>query len=380
MEDSPVPIDQIETHSDTYQLPNFQFRPLSIHIDSTPRPLTSPITTVKVTPEIISPRPERPTSSQSRKRFSKILDIDHEHEIINCYASGSTFKRLERVEEASPIKTPHENSPMTVSTSNRAGKGIMHSAGPPSSRERWSGVTSHDKSTVESLLDKHIECLGLRSDHTANSSLSLSKHDYDDTGVSLNAGLAAGPPSMIVSVGDYRLTSIDQHRPTSLSSSAQRKLMPKRLFASGTDHNVPRFPLRSSESDARFTLAWSDDKSRPSYGWMPLPSVSNINLAEPQASKHSLLSGDYVDVESGRTVKKFKIRRHSSPSLTPVSKLKDSLEDALGSSPESSTIKNGTPDGYPRTSVLRNNSQKHRKMKIHLKTRSPPAASSTSAE
>ena len=66
-----------ETASDQdVQTTTFNSKTLSKDTSRDLRPRTSPTPPTYHTPEIVSPRPERPTSSQSRKRFSKILDVD----------------------------------------------------------------------------------------------------------------------------------------------------------------------------------------------------------------------------------------------------------------------------------------------------------------
>ena len=374
--------DAVRQASEDYQLPTLKFRPLSITVTAEPRPLTSPVATTRPAPEIISPRPERPTSSQSRKRFSKILDVDQNQSIFDLYdshatATGPALPRLERVDEASsPLKTPLEHGPQPVSTSRRYGKAMSHSAGPPSSRGRWSGVTSHDQSTVESLLEKHIECLGLRPQGGIASDASVyceSKNELEQ----IPETDAADPSSVATSYDKSFQELSDSHRPTSLTTSAQRRLMPRKLFASLTDTKSPKFPFASSESDTGFSLAWTDEQARPSYGWLPLPSESHIGLG-CQKSTQSLLSGEFADVESGRTGKRFRLRRYSSPTLSAGSNAKEE-------SVQTNVIDGIEAESTPRQrshhkGVLRNDSQRHRRLKIHLKTRQPALEPSTSDE
>lgn len=254
-----------------FQLPAFTFRPLSIGVSPMSRPVTSPAINVCAVPEIISPHPKRPASSQSRKRFSKILDIDYNHSLLDCYDAematpSHTFRQLERVDEASsPLRAANESSPAMLGTGWKQARGTR-SLGPPSSKDRWSGVTSHDKSTVESLLEKHIECLGLGSGEIGASHVLMhidNSHDLEKIPGAVTSG-----PSSIVALSAISAISdtFECHRPTSLTSSAQVQLMPKRLFASIAENSMLKFPLASSESDPRFSLAWTDEKVRPSYG------------------------------------------------------------------------------------------------------------------
>lgn len=89
------------------------------------------------------------------------------------------------------------------------------------------------------------------------------------------------------------------------------------------------------------------------------------------------MSGEYADTESGRKGKKFKLRRHSSPSFTPRPHLHDT---ASSSYPECSS-ESLTPCRRSKSDALgRENSYKHRKMKIHLKAKPVVAEITTSSE
>ncbi|KAK5956734.1 hypothetical protein OHC33_002221 [Knufia fluminis] len=361
---------QESARSEDYRLPTPKFRPLSFGMIPESRPSTSPVSIVYGVPEIVSPRPERPTSSQSRKRFSKILDVGQNAAIVESYSSGypmsAAFTKLERVEEASsPNRTPPTASPHTLSTGKTFRKAMTHSSRPASTHDRWSGVTSHDKSTVESLLERHIECLGLKPAESTASNTSIYRAETNHELELIPELEVPDIPSTIPSPKqESRPRTDESNRPTSLSSSAQRKLMPRRLFASFGDGKTPEFPLASSESDPRFSLAWTDEKAMPSYGWLPLPSESNLNI-EAEKSTQTLLSGDYADVESGRAVERFKLRRHSSPSPTPISKVKtppSTDQTALGE-------RNRSPCRRSQSdAVAHKETQKHRKLKIHLKS------------
>jgi len=361
--------------SNSYRLPTPEFRPLSIGMTPDSRPSTSPISTVYGVSEIVSPRPERPTSSQSRKRFSKILDVDQNAAIIESYSSGypisHAFTKLERVEEASsPARTPSTTSPHTISTNKTIRRAAAYKYRPESTRDRWSGVTSRDQSTVESLLDRHIECLGLRRGDSTMPNTPICTVDRSCKLRHMPELEVSDIPSTISSSKqESRQLTNESNRPTSLSSSAHQKLMPRRLFASITDDKVPKYPLASSESDARFSLAWTDERATPSYGWLPLPSESNIAI-DTEKSRQSLLSGDYADVDSSsRDRIRSKLRRHSSPSFSPTSRVKTSTNTN-----ETDTV---NTDRRPcrrskSDTVSCKASQQHRKLKIHLRTHPQP--------
>jgi len=356
--------------SETYRLPTPKFRPLSFGMTPESRTSASPVSIVYGVPEIVSPRPERPTSSQSRRRFSKILDVDQNTAIVESYSSGypmpAAFTKLEKVEEASsPTRTPSTTSSHPASTGKPFRRAMAYTSTPASAHDRWSGVTSHDKSTVESLLDRHIECLGLRVEERAASNTSIygpeASHELE---LIPELDVSNIPPTISSPKQEPRPLTNESNRPTSLSSSAQRKLMPRRLFSSFGAGTTPKFPLASSESDQRFSLAWTDEKATPSYGWLPLPSESNLNM-EAEKSRQTLLSGEYADVDSGRTANRFKIRRHSSPSLTPTSKVKtrSNTDQAAPSDMNRTPCRRSQGDA-----ITHNESQKRRKLKIHLQS------------
>lgn len=342
-----------------FGLPTFRFRPLSIGM-SAKRPSTSPVSASKGVAEIVSPRPERPTSSESRKMFSKILDMDHnptsELRGTRTLPRAPTFK-LEPVNEmSSPTKTPRGKDLDVKVNDKSTGKTMQQNT---EAGSRWSGVTSLEHSTVDSLLDRHIECLGLKreeqtqSDQSSASTRSSCDLKDDDT----VTGILNGP----------RLNQLNDHnkheapslrRPTSLSSLAQEQLMPRRLFAS---LDRPAFPLASSDSDARFSLAWTDDKSRPSYGWIPLPSASKI-MPEPEKSRQTLMSGEYADIEShaeGQTG----ICNDPSADVSPTTELMDPTESAAEHNTASSPY---LP--RDRARVSRQTSRQRHKMRLRLKT------------
>ena len=360
-----------DTIEEDFKLPCMRFRPLSLKISPFRRPSTSPITRVPAVHEIVSPHPNRPTSSQSRKRFSKILDLDQSQSILDYYTdsytpSHRTYRKLEKVDEAmSPLRHIDEDSPVAVSTSRKPAKSAL-SVGPPSTRERWSGVTSHDKSTVESLLEKHIECLGLKpGDSSASQSFVQNDSLYELEQIPEVPSIPSF--GLVSSSGATEQQFSDIHRPTSLTSTAQRQLMPRKLFANGAEQVGLKLPFASSESDPRFSLAWTEDRLRPSYGWLTLPSDSNI-LDSNSRTPPTLLSGDLADVESGQKKAKFRLIKHNSPdklASIPPDNQKLSHDTSARASVEEQKLN-------------RSNSRRHRKMKIHIKPKTPADTSLSS--
>jgi len=371
--------DQELAGPEKYRLATPKFRPLSMSMTPKSRSSISRIPNLHRTPEIVSPRPERPTSSQSRKRFSKILDLDQNAATIEPFNPGHSmlhpFTELERVEEtASPARASPTASSHAVSTGRTPGRDATKNTRPAVTRDKQMGIMSRDSSTFESLLDRHIECLGLRPEEITAPGPSTCRAEtshelehipeLDVPGVSLTILSPKSEPGPLTEVSN---------RPTSLSSSAQRKLMPRRLFASFSGSRGLKLSLASSEPDGRFQSAWADEKTTPSIGWLPLPSESSLNI-DATMSRQSLLSGDYADVESSRTVKQSGLRRHSSPSLTSM------LEREISTNADQRAADtDGMPYLQSKSDVdYRKEFQKDRKLEMNLRAQDQGVGSSTS--
>lgn len=190
-------------------------------------------------------------------------------------------------------------------------------------------LTSHDKSTIESLLDEHIECLGLGN-----------KQNHLRTPQKRLAGSQFLP--QLPSVLD------DTASPFSL-----------------LDRHIESLGLQRSKSPVKTT------SSRPSYGWLPLPSETYTSTTGHN-SQATIASGDYADVESGVTVKKFNLCRHSSLNLSPSNPSQSSDEDMITDVKRKYRSKS--------ESIKRNRSQKHRKLKIHMKATNTQPLSPSSSE
>lgn len=347
---------------DAFNLPTFRFRPLSIGMSAVDKPSTSPVSFRRRAVEIVSPRPERPTSSESRKRFSKILDADH------TPTSGSRSKgrtvmydvpsRLEPVDErSSPMKTPTNQQPRMITNSQSNGKNTLKAT---ESNPRWSGVTSLEKSTVASILERHIECLGLGPEEESQSERSASStydaHDCKDVHKDPDTldSKSTRPPSH----SQDRSEPSSLQRPTSLSSATQKRLIPQRLFA---DVKTPSLPHADPNGGAQFSLTWTDKQMRPSYGWLSLHSASKLG-ADVEESRQTLLSGEYADTES-QADQKSKIRRHSSPHLPLALNLGGPKECSLEVSKDVPSCQR-----WNSARVSRQTSQRRRKLRLHLKT------------
>lgn len=353
------------------QTTTFNSKTLSKDISRDLRPRTSPTPPTYHTPEIVSPRPERPTSSQSRKRFSKILDVDQQQTATEAYNScrmiaSHSFTRLERVDEvSSPVKAP------AVVTTSMASRGenfstTSHYSSASVDNASRGRLPSHDVSTVDSLLERHIECLGLIPGQELVSQTLTDDRDNAGQDGAKGETTSTSRTATMEDVVPYEImhSTSGTHQPSSLSSCAQKRLMPRRLFAS-MDSKLPNCPTTIFRSDTRLplSLARHGNITQHSHGWLTLPSESYLST-DIERSRETLLSGDYADIESSRSVEKFRIRRSSSPDATPIPLKQDHTEMTK-------------PDDYDghgalchrSTSNLNSSetSRRRRKMKIHLK-------------
>ena len=323
-----------------WQLPSFTFRPLSFGSYSSElkeRPKTSGDVRQKPSPEILSPMPERPMSSQSRRRFSRILEISDEHatEPGRHACTAPTSSRLDAVEEhpdlqglqrslSSPSDFESRLNALGIESHLRM-HAIEHS--PLSVDADPSQITTQERSTIESLLDRHIECLGLNDDaEVSQESLP------DGTIVSMDSEVAPitsnDMPTQVSArfqqpplPRDWRpTTSSSTMQHTSLASSERRRLIPRRLFASMDAKLPPGTVMEELQGGASsiFTSAVPGLQQRLS-GWQTLPSTSGNMTSESARSttKASLASGDMADIDSDPPHTKFKIRQVSELSLSP---------------------------------------------------------------
>lgn len=373
---------QIQRNSQSeWTLPSLSFRPLSLlsyKAKAGDRPKTSGDTPSKQSREILSPMPERPMSSQSRKRFSRILEIEDGYDTKEAkmtYQSlpGQTFTRLTVVEEASDTQPTDDGrvlspfghdqvlhgSHITDLETQDPGRHVMSLV-----KTETSQITIHDKSTVESLLDRHIECLGLQE----TDDLLGADDSSDQTHARLEepAHPACQPmtamPSFISQVKVRPSTSSSCHH-SSLASSERHRLMPRRLFAS-MDARVRAHPSTSNiAASCSFSSSTNFRHMPRSSGWQTLPST-----VEPIVTNHmapTLSSGELGDVDSDTSILKFKVRCAQTLSFSP------SLPSPVASSNPMNKDMDHQDSIHRRSKsevVARQESHRRRRMRILLKT------------
>ena len=369
-------------HSGTWQLPTLSFRPISFGSQgSSPslRPRTSEATAHRKPLDIVCPVPSRPMSSQSRKRFSRILEIEDTFDPHSTSSQGKPaipFRTaaLEQVREAPDHLTP---TPGTVWHDGVSDSPVSSMRSPVCRHDgngdadiRISEVTNHDKSTIESLLDKHIDCLGLTPEAEQFSASGLEQPDDEPTDhfddleqrgertVRLRDLLAAVP-----SWNKGRPFTSSSQRQSSLGSTEKGRMRPRRLFASMD----AKRPSTISEQISTTVSPDHNAKSRPSFGWQTLSSSSQLH--DPTRSMPSFTSGELADVDSSGTRTRFKVNQKSNLSLS----LSPSLLTHL-SEKSTDMLDSTTPTATPRRTkselLARQASHRRRRVRIMLKSKS----------
>ncbi|KAI1625116.1 hypothetical protein EDD37DRAFT_378072 [Exophiala viscosa] len=325
-----------------WELPDLTLQPLSNAVCPVllrERPKTSSAAQSKPVGEILSPVPERPMSSQSRKRFSRIFEIGESYSVEHNKVSGQVqkFCRLSFVKEQSDAGTFAElpawppDARHDRDSLNEEPRRIISPLDSSCKETNMAAnkMTLHDKSTVESLLDQHIECLGLKGDGSPSfGSSDDSDHSDNGAGSSGNSTVKLPPffretwsqPSM-------RPTTSSSCQPSSLASSEQCRLRPRRLFASMDPRLHSRVILETFRDNSSANLSSATTSTtvnrQTSSGWQILPSTSQSTPLQT-GTKVSLTSGDLGDVDSDPPLTKFKVKRHSDLSITSSVSTKES--------------------------------------------------------
>ncbi|KAH0841722.1 hypothetical protein AYO21_01046 [Fonsecaea monophora] len=326
-----------------WELPSFNFRPLSFGSYSSglkERPKTSGDIRSKDHPEILSPMPERPMSSQSRKRFSRILEISDSYVPDQGKPAHfiQTFSRLDAVEEHPDLQflervlSPQlqDGSKLGAVEEQSQWEKMASEQALPSTNADGSQITMHERSTIESLLDRHIECLGLNDDGTdCEDAPHLQTHSPPEhseaavnSSVESTVRATSSMPRFLSSCNLRPTTSSSTIRHSSLASSERRRLIPRRLFAS-MDARLSPGAILEDRVGSRLVLSSVSSGFRDhSSGWQTLQSTSGLLTSESTKStrsnaKFSLTSGDMADIDSDPPQTKFKVRRLSELSLSP---------------------------------------------------------------
>ena len=298
-----------------WQLPFLTFRPLRLEgivPDCGLRPQTSGEILVRSCTEIFAPTPERPVSSQSRKRFSKILDLSEDasrqgggpFSVPRSYHSlnSSVIRSFPRMSEESfrtldgavrsKVRMPLPNG--SQDQANDVLSDIVGAYADTGSSQN----TNPEKSTIDSLLDRHIECLGLQTDNVRTP-----EGDFTETPLAVPQAF----DSLYTPVYTSFATSGTPGARPSTSRSWNKPLRAKAVQVHPS--KIRRFFSVRDRRDASTTSYLNDHspKSRRRHaeafrtlGWLPLPSTSQV--PEHTWTGSSLLSGELADISSNGTV------------------------------------------------------------------------------
>jgi hypothetical protein len=298
IDDSKISLSTDKGVSDVWQLPSLDFTPMSfLHYSqgAAERPRSSGPIMRSNRPTIISPTPERPMSSLSRRRFSKILGLDENgcspvrgpKELPRSYNSLNVGK-LKRVLESPETSYPARYSIPAFSPRNSmiaASSQDNESVG-SADHEQGSGC---EKSTVESLLDKHIDCLGLRPE-TASEPLKDQKVLGDDDTQASMASTSRDEDTIKITL---RRASPSRLRAQTVSSpnesgtaSSQQNLVPRKLFSPDDLKEARLAAAQSNPCISKHSLHGSS--GRQSLGWEILASTSHIPLDDPRPSQRAI--------------------------------------------------------------------------------------------
>ena len=324
-------------------------------------------------------------SSQSRKRFSKILEINDDYtdpdaKGVKRSFNSLNFLRLNKVDEmpesnyparfSIPPFSPLKPSPTAAGTD---ANDVAQLATPAVN----SGEAANpEKSTVESLLDRHIEALGLmpnpddgESISTKDIAIHFPSGATDDTFKALAAGLSKKNIKRT-----HSLITDPFHVRSSLGSPEGRRLMPRRLFAS-VDMSTSKLPSLQSAPQLPGLVPESMIPDTHSYGWQTLASSSQLNSMPTitRAFSDDVFEGD----EEAQNNRRFKVRRRSSLSLTPGSYngWSQSAED-LSRRNQESHIHKRTREDFDRQMSHR----RRQRIRLKLKRNSQSLASITAKE
>jgi hypothetical protein len=268
-------------------------------------------------------------SSQSRRRFSRILEISDNH-VTNpgrLPYMPQAASRLDAVEEHPDLQglerslsSPSEfESRLNAQTADFQQQGhVAEQASPSGTNGDTSQMTIQERSTIESLLDRHIECLGLDEsgelEERRLDELSDSAHSEIGPEVSEESTIKPHPAAQQapLQLGCRPTTSSSTIQHSSLASSERRRLIPRRLFAS-MDARLPPGAVMEEIQGTYASLVTSSPSGfqQRLSGWQTLPSTSGLATSESVRSttKASLTSGDMADIDSDHPQTRLRIRK-----------------------------------------------------------------------
>ncbi len=285
-----------------WQLPSLDFRPLSfLHCSqgAAERPRSSGPIMSSNPPSIMSPTPERPMSSQSRRRFSKILALDdggcspvHSPRNLSTSHTSLNAGKLKRVLENAETSYPKRYSIPPFSPRNSIIAESIRDNGSTRGSTDHEQESGCEKSTVESLLDKHIECLGLQSEDAVD--YAEDPKAFGDNGTQASTvGTNMDESTVKITLDPapkcrHRAQTISSVNVSTTASPVEQILVPRRLFSP----DAPRRPrlTAAQSSPCVSNPSFPNASSRPSLGWKTLASTSRISSDDPTLSQCTISS------------------------------------------------------------------------------------------
>jgi hypothetical protein len=369
----------VQSKRPAWQLPSLDFRPLSFAEyaqNNADRPKSAEDFKTLSTTEIISPTPERLVSSQSRRRFSKILGIKDDHQSIASSISRSynsmKIARLKRVVElpestyparfSIPPYSPHRSTIAECTDEDEAdGDGLQDT--------NSSQAASRAKSTVESLLDKHIQSLGLQllvSDVGPGPANGQENETWSLTASGTETTVKAPNHDKQRWHEKARPKTASSAYPSTLASPERELLVPKKLFSNKfypvALSGSPK--VTSARSLPCMSEAASPDRTAktPSTGWHTLASTTLL-LSSPLSRFGLEANVDKILQEQSANARRYKIRRQSRVTLSSSASSCRSrqLDDAYD------WDDNAALHGERRNQHLARQASERRKVRVRLK-------------
>lgn len=341
----------------------FNFKSSSLRLENTElltRPRTSGGIIRKCCINIVSPKPRRPASSQSRIHFSKILDIE-EGSGLDGVRFGPGSQLYDALETFSSEKRPSVR-PLTSQGGQSESPTVKVSYIVSGNKEgRTSQNTSREKSTLDSLLDSHIECLGL----------TIKPVHSDSVNSNVMSKLS---PSFTI---EHHLEQANKHSqsPQAKSRPASRQILDEVLPNSSNNPKVlPERPVssmdginRSLTEDQVFGMRRSRSLESKCSGDLSTyfrELTGESKRTSMPSAKPSLLSGELADISSEDNTRDSQRETGARPVPSPSALSQLSHETALA------TTNMGYEDLQRRIRLdsARNVSQR-RKMRTKLKMR-----------
>ena len=284
-------------NAEYWQLPSLSFRPLSFvncAQSSADRPKTAEIPSAPKEVEIVSPTPERPVSSQSRRRFKNILGLEDDPRIAtsgiprsyNSLNFGKLNKVVEMPESVFPARlsipaySPRKSTIMKGAevSANFSGKAVAVGNSDQAANE----IANPDRSTIDSLLDKHIECLGLEPESSEDAAGGVRDEPLVREAVRISCSESTVKRSSTIhnipTAKWTRISTDSSANASSLASPERELLVPRKLFSKRIYNTAPSTSSRliSAHSLPTFTdtgPANSLAGRKPSSGWQTLAST-----------------------------------------------------------------------------------------------------------